>query len=244
MDLKNIDNKKYCKDIMQKEDRKAAKYYDLTQYKRPEAEIYLFARSVSQRNEVIIGGEDKDWYSYCTGYWRAADALVRYLIQDDLSTRRDYSTHWESVGYSILFLYRHYLELRLKQLFITCGGDLKTVSREHSLLRLWEVFFKRYEGFCKEYNLDSEEPSEESLKDIETVGKIIAQFNDIDKSSQIFRYPTDRGGKVKLMPMQIDMVRLKEMLGWASQFLDSWSLGIYECWQEELRSRYEGSVNL
>ena len=98
---------------MQEENRKAAKYYDLTQYKRPEGDVNLFARSVHRRNEVIIGGEDKDWYSYCTGYWRAADALVRYLIQDDLSTRRDYSQHWESVGYSILFLYRHYLELRL-----------------------------------------------------------------------------------------------------------------------------------
>ena len=228
---------------MQEENRKAAKYYDLTQYKRPEGDVNLFARSVHRRNEVIIGGEDKDWYSYCTGYWRAADALVRYLIQDDLSTRRDYSQHWESVGYSVLFLYRHYLELRLKQLFITCGGDLEKVNSEHSLLKLWEVFFKQYEVFCKEYNLDSEESSEESLKDIKAVEKIIAQFNNIDENSQIFRYPTDRNGRVKLPPMQIDMVRLKEMLGWASQFLDAWSDGIYVCWQEELRSRYEGNLN-
>ncbi len=81
------------------------------------------------------------------------------------------------------------------------------------------------------------------MKDIKTVEKIIAQFNDIDESSQIFRYPTDRDGRVKLPPMQIDMVRLKEMLGWVSQFLDAWSDGIYECWQEELRSRYEGNLN-
>ena len=81
------------------------------------------------------------------------------------------------------------------------------------------------------------------MKDIKTVEKIIAQFNDIDANSQIFRYPTDRGGRVKLPPMQIDMVRLKEMLGWVSQFLDAWSNGIYEYWQEELRSRYEGNLN-
>ncbi len=228
----------------QEENEKAAKYYDLTIYKCPEGDIDLFAKSGNRRNEVIIGGEDKDWYLYCTGYWKAADALVGYLIQDDLSTRRDYSAHWESVGYSILFLYRHYLELRLKQLFITCGGELETINREHSLLKLWKVFSEQYKVFCKEYNLDSEEPSEESLKDIDTVEKIIIQFNDIDQSSQIFRYPTDREGKVRLKPMQIDMVHLKETLGWASQFLDGWSSGIYECWQEELRRRYEESVNL
>lgn len=223
----------------QEENKIAAKYYDLTQYERPEGDLNLFARSGNRRNEVIIGGEDKDWYAYCTGYWRAADALVRYLIQADLPTRRDYSTHWESVAYSILFLYRHYLELRLKQLFITCGGELETVNNVHSLLKLWEIFSERYEAFCKEYNLQSEELSEESFKDINTAGKIIAQFNEIDAKSEIFRYPTDKKGRVILPPMQIDIVRLKEMLGWTSQFLDAWSNGIYECWQAELQSRYE-----
>ena len=204
------------------ENRIAAKYYEdeLTQYKRPEGDLDLFTRSGNRRNEVIIGGEDNDWDSYCTGYHRAASALIRYIVQEDLPRRRDYSRHWESIGYTILFLYRHYLELRLKKLFITCGGDLERVNNEHSLLKLWEIFFKQYEAFCKEYNLDSEEPSEESLKDIKTVETIITQFNE-------------------LPPAQIDIVRLKEMLGWTSQFLDAWSDGIYECWQAELQSRYE-----
>lgn len=223
----------------QEENKIAAKYYDLEPYKRPEGGIDLFARSGNRRNEAIIGGEDKDWYAYCTGYWRAADALVNYLIQADLATRRDYSIHWESIAYSILFLYRHYLELRLKQLFITCDGKLEIVNNEHSLLKLWKVFYERYEAFCKEYSLDSEELSEESLKDIKAVAEIITQFNKIDENSQKLRYPVDKSGRVSLPPMQIDMVRLKEMLGWASQFLDAWSDGIYECWQAELKSRYE-----
>lgn len=223
------------------ENRIAAKYYEdeLTQYKRPEGDLNLFTRSGNRRNEVIIGGEDNDWDSYCTGYHRAASALIRYIVQDDLPRRRDYSRHWESIGYTILFLYRHYLELRLKKLFITCGGDLERVNNEHSLLKLWEIFFKQYEAFCKEYNLDSEEPSEKSLKDIKTAETIITQFNEIDAKSEIFRYPTDKKGRVILPPAQIDIVCLKEMLGWTSQFLDAWSDGIYECWQAELQSRYE-----
>ena len=225
----------------QEENKIAAKYYDLTVYERPDGDLNLFVRSGNRRNEVIIGGEDNDWDIYCEGYRRAADALVIHLTQDDLSIRRDYSRYWESVGYTILFLYRHYLELRIKELFLVCDGQLETINDEHSLLRLWEKFLKQYEVFCKEYNLQSEEPSEESLKDIETAGKIIAQFNDIDMKSQIFRYPIDKRGRVTLEPIQFDIVRLKEMLGWTSQFLDGWSSGIYECWQAELRSRYEGN---
>ena len=228
----------------QEENKIAAKYYELTIYERPEGDLDLFARSGNRRNEVIIGGQGNDWDTYCMGYRRAADALVLNLTQDDLSTRRDYSRYWESLGYTILFLYRHYLELRLKELFIVCGGQFEKVNDKHYLLRLWEIFLKRYEEFNKEYGIQSEGLSEESLKDIETAGKIIAQFDDIDKKSQIFRYPIDKRGQVVLEPMQFDMVRLKEMLGWTSQFLDGWSSGIYECWQAELRSRYEGNKSL
>ena len=219
-----------------------AKYYkdELTIFKRPEGNLDLFARSGQRRNEVIIGGPDNDWDTYCMGYRRAADALVGNLTQNDLSTRRDYSRYWESLGYTILFLYRHYLELRIKEMFLTCNGKREEIENDHRLLTLWKSFLKQNKVFSMEYNLDSEELSEESLKDIETVGKIIAQFNEVDRKSQVFRYPINKQGKVSLEPMQFDIIRLKTMLGWTSQFLDGWSSGIYECWQAELKSRYEG----
>jgi hypothetical protein len=217
----------------------AFKYYDFTIYERPEGDLNLFVRSGNRRREVIIGGRDDDWDTYCEGYRRAADALVIHLTQDDLPTRRDYSRYWESVGYTILFLYRHYLELRIKSLYLLCNGQLEAVINEHSLLRLWERFLEQNEAFSKEYNLEPGGRPEESLKDIETAGKIIAQFDSIDRKSQVFRYPIDRKGEIALEPIQFDIVRLKEMLGWASQFLEGWSIGIYECWQAELQSRYE-----
>lgn len=37
-------------------------------------------------------------------------------------------------------MYRHYLELRLKQLFITCGGELEIVNNGHSSLN-WSLRF-------------------------------------------------------------------------------------------------------
>jgi len=195
---------------------------DLVQYPRPEGDINLFSRSRNRQREVIIGGEDNDWYSYCTGYRRAATVLVNHITQKHYhSQRRDYSKYWEAPAYAVIFLYRHYLELRLKELILAYGGNLSIISNEHSLLNLWKEL-------RKQDDVQPEVLHSESLKDIETAEKIIAQFDEIDRKSQVFRYPIDKAGRVTVPPIQFDLVRLKDMLGWTSQFLDGWSEWVYE----------------
>jgi len=200
----------------------AEELYELIPYPRPEGDIDLFSRSGNRWHEVIIGGKDNDWNSYCTGYRRAGNALVNHIIQkNDNSQRRDYSRYWESPAYATIFLYRHYLELRLKELILAYGGNLSEINKEHSLLNLWREL-------RKQDDVQSEEMSTEILMDLETAEKIITQFDDIDEKSQVFRYPVDKKGRVTAPPIQIDMVRMKEMLGWLGQFLDGWSVGVYE----------------
>ena len=41
----------------------------------------------------------------------------------------------------------------------------------------------------------------ETLKDIETAERIIAQFDEIDRKSQVFRYPVDKAGRVTVPPI-------------------------------------------
>ena len=53
-------------------------------------------------------------------------------------------------------------------------------------------------------------------------------MNVVLAKSQVFRYPIDNKGQVTVPPIQIDIVRLKEMLGWVCQLLDGWSVGVYE----------------
>jgi len=74
----------------------------------------------------------------------------------------------------------------------------------------------------------TEEQADDFLKDLEAAEKIIVQFDDIDGKPEVFRYPKDKNGKITLPRMQIDIVKLKEALGWLRQFLDGWSAGIYE----------------
>jgi hypothetical protein len=192
-------------------------------YSRPDGTNVLFASSGKRKNEVLIGGEDNDWGLYCMGYWRAADALADHLTQArNPYIDRPYAAYWESQAYAILFLYRHYLELRLKELFLAYGGDAAKINREHGLLKIWEAVRKQEEAVL------TEAPSGDVLIDLDIAEKIVIQFDKIDRDSQAFRYPKDRKGNITIAPMQIDLIRLKTALGWLSQFLDGWSVGIYE----------------
>ena len=197
--------------------------FGFPQYPRPNVTARLFASSGIRQHEVIVGGVDNDWNLYCMGYWRAADALVDHLTQTrDPSAKRPYAAYWESQAYAALFLYRHYLELRLKEMFLAHGGKPTMINNEHVLLNIWKEVRKQDE------DARSEELSDDSLKDLEAANNIIVQFDDIDRKSEVFRYPNDKKGNVTLPLMQFDIVRLKEALGWLSQLLDDWSAGIYE----------------
>jgi hypothetical protein len=192
-------------------------------YPRPDSADVLFASSGKRRNEVLIGGRDNDWDLYCMGYWRAADALVDHLTQTrNPSLERPYAAYWESQAYAILFLYRHYLELRLKELFLAWGGDPTQLGREHRLLKIWRLVQKLEQAVL------TETPSDDSLADLDIAEMIIKEFDKIDSNSQAFRYPKDQKGKLTVTQMQLDLIRLKKALGWLSQFLDGWSTGIYE----------------
>lgn len=197
--------------------------FGFPQYPRPDSTVKLFASSGIRQNEVIVGGNDNDWDLYCMGYWRAADALVDHLTQTrDPSAQRPYAAYWESQAYAALFLYRHYLELRLKELFMAYGGEPAKINNEHVLLNIWR------EVRQQDDDTRAEEPSPDSLKDVDAAENVIVQFDDIDRKSEVFRYPKDKKGEVTLPSIQIDMIRLKEALGWLSQFLDGWSVGVYE----------------
>jgi hypothetical protein len=50
---------------MEQQNSIASQHYELVQYKRPEGDFNLFARSANRRNEVIIGGEDRGNIERC-----------------------------------------------------------------------------------------------------------------------------------------------------------------------------------
>ena len=82
-------------------------------------------------------GDSWSWHLYVEGYRRAADRLVETIFEQDL----DY------LVYPILFLYRHYLEVGLKSLYLLYGlyletsrtNELKKINHTHSQTYLWKL---------------------------------------------------------------------------------------------------------
>lgn len=186
---------------------------------RPPRGINLFSASSDRNADAIIGNRGIRWGLYCGGYKQAADALVDHFFKE-----HDYSAYHDAQAYPIIFLYRHYLELRLKELFISYGylsGDSAEV-RGHRLITLWRKVCERAKRVSTEstYEIDA---------DMEALEDIIKQFDSIDQNSDVFRYPVLSDGKTQaLPPIQIGLQQLKEVMHWASDVLDGWNDGVYQ----------------
>ncbi len=74
----------------------------------------------------------QNWNKYSTGYLKAGRALLEYIMIN--RSERDY------LVYPLIFAFRHYLELRLKELTLRAGllqGEPETIAKEHRLEHLW-----------------------------------------------------------------------------------------------------------
>lgn len=136
-----------------------------------------------------------DWGIYASGYKQAGDVLVEHI--KETRSRQDF------LVYPIVFLYRQYLELRLKQL-IDYGHDLLDESvnfpKHHQLDKLWSE--------CKAVlrKIDPRPPE----KDLEAIDDAIAQFCAVDPSSEGFRYPFNKEGD-KSLPDELRYINLRNL---------------------------------
>src|SRR5260370_29182350 len=98
-----------------------------------------------------------------------------------MQTRR----HHDSLVFPIVFMYRHYLELRLKQIIRDGNlflGNPSIFPKHHQIDRLWrecKVILKQVEPKV----LD---------QDLEAVEERILEFSTNDPGSMAFRYPIDK----------------------------------------------------
>jgi len=155
---------------------------------------------------------DEGWFLYADGYKRAADLLVEYV--------KDARVEQDLLVYPTVFLYRQYIELRLKEL-IRDGNRLldspEALPQHHRLDQLWEQCRRILEQVWPE------EPAE----DLDAVEECIHQFSQVDPTSTAFRYPTDRNGKRSLPGLRhINLRNLSEVMARIGTLLDGASTGI------------------
>ena len=172
-----------------------------------------------------------DWDAYAEAYKLGAETLVEHI--------RESRMHLDLLVFPIVFLYRQYLELRLKELIEITTGLNSEDRREHHLARLWRRVRPALEGAFPE-NSDDFDAAEKMVKD----------FQEADAGSFTFRYPEDKAGEPTLPPRPkgvrvgpdgapmweppppgpklLDLGRLREEMGDLAELLDGCSIGIYE----------------
>lgn len=128
--------------------------------------------------------------AYSIGYLKAAQLISRIVIYSGQQP--------DTLLYPIVYLYRHYLEIMLKDLISdgleirgeTVSSELKEILGQHNLMKLWNNF-KPF--FCEVCGTDS---------DFEAVKKAmesyINQMHCIDPEAISFRYDKSKTGKQSL----------------------------------------------
>lgn len=139
---------------------------------------------------------DVNWTLYIYGYKQAGDILVDYLENNEMDANL--------LVFPIVYLYRQYLELHLKQIirdgkmFLEHTPDFPT---HHRLRKLW----KECKEIIEEIYLD-----EQYANELETVGRCILEFSNKDPNSTAFRYPVDTSNKPSF-PDDLRYIDLKNL---------------------------------
>jgi hypothetical protein len=193
----------------------------------------LFKGADDWHLNAVLDYDHKPWFLYADGFKEAADRLVISMIDNRSSL--DY------LVYPIVFLYRHHLELRLKEIIINGNMLLDqphNIPKTHPLDALWQ---KARLILLKVWSNGSE-------KDLMQVDTVIREFSDVDPSSEAFRYPIDKKTENYLIPRDLTHINVrhlqKEMKD-PCELLDSANDGIREYlenkWEAEgeMQERYQ-----
>lgn len=160
-------------------------------------------------------GSGSDWL-YATGYRLGAEYLTNYVV--------NVHRHQDALVYPIVFMWRHYVELQLKEIMRSASmlvEDSTELKLDHKLYPLWN----RLKPLVAEVWPDAD-PSP-----LNAVEEIIAQLDEIDRYSFAFRYPTRKDGAASLPEdlLHINIRNFTEVMQRVANFLEAiaTSFGVY-----------------
>lgn len=165
---------------------------------------------------IMLGSSGPNSFSmYAEGYKKLADAGVAHIAE----------AHWDVdlLVYPILFCYRHYLELRLKE-FVLTGGDLVdqklAFPTNHILPQIWRAVRPLLEKIW---------PGAETKGQLDAIEDVVNQLSEIDPKSTAFRYPLDKDENRSLPGLRhINVRQVSEVINGIAPTLDGASCGIDE----------------
>lgn len=139
---------------------------------------------------------------------------------DVLVSQSEENTHERSnLVWSIVFCYRQYIELALKDMIAAHGLEvvpqIKPNWVDHALLPLWNSYKKLIEATLVETSVDE-------LPEITALEACMREFDHVDAGSYTFRYPTDTKGNQTDIPLSsIDLWHLRNIMEGIYLYLDA-----------------------
>lgn len=183
---------------------------DLAQMPWPDDNSHVFVRGESGRRVVWLPKDAAQWHRYACGYKEAAERVYEswVVLSDD------------SLVFPIVFLYRHYVELRLKELLHSAERYLDLArgwEANHDIRTLWEHLG------C----LLPEIFPNESEANLKSAGRLLLELAKVDPFSFQFRYPESTRGQKHLDDFdRLDVVSFIDAMRRLSAFLDGASMAL------------------
>lgn len=183
----------------------------------------LFLGTTRSRNCFRLYQNYSDqWNAYASGYVWALKGLL-----NQATTPGMYPT--EVHYYPILFMFRQYLEIRLKNLIINLNSYLgeKEKYEHHNLLNLWKSCHKLVIKFFYDNAEDLVEDPQiktDFYNDLDMIGKFILDLHSVDPDAQSTRYP-EKKSRLPFFNSEnapiIDMNHFSEIVLWIINDLDT-----------------------
>lgn len=167
----------------------------------------LFKGDLDIHLNADISHWNKDLSGYAKGYKDAADFIVNGVIEG----HRSYTFDVPYLVFPVVFLYRQYIELRLKEIILLgtrWKGERHGIPKHHRLHEIWKHARPYMEELGGREHLDALEAC-------------IGEFASLDPDGMAFRYPTDRDGRPHLPEWTVINLRhLKETMEGLGHLLD------------------------
>lgn len=150
------------------------------QYRWPRAGDHPFVASGYWRYDATVNKDARARTTLMTmGYRKASELLTKAAIDDP--DERD------TLIYPIVFNYRHFIELSLKQLLQAYGPevDVDPIWNTHDLVPLWRAFRQ----MISRYGIEDVDGTDSSVE------VVVLAFAEADPGSFAYRYAMDRHGE-------------------------------------------------
>ena len=179
---------------------------EIDNIKTPDINDILFEEDELSYFNAILNFVFDDWHLYAQGYKLAGEILYKYIESNKVDQ--------DFLVYPFIFLYRHFIELTLKDIIKTGNKYLKNreeFSTIHEIDKLWAEVKKIIIEIKLEVTQDI----------LNGVDNYMSQLSRIDPSSFSFRYPKDKSGR-KYLPgyRRIGLKNFYEKMKILSSFLE------------------------